>query len=204
MKQYNLQNKTLTMSKYRAKKSMNVLFRLKQQQQSQQSSRHNETPTNSDNEVDSSDDEATILVNNHTGNDKSHIQEKVVPRGQMNQTPCKDEDDLYTPLSPEEADEDQLAEFFTNCDSHLFEEEGQSQEDEIIKKRGNQTMDVTHVVPKRHRLSREDLNSCSLSSFMISDNEDDDDDDYNDNRGSSSKRNRCRLQAKSASSSPRE
>mmetsp|Transcript_56234 Transcript_56234/g.62888 ORF Transcript_56234/g.62888 Transcript_56234/m.62888 type:complete len:175 (+) Transcript_56234:129-653(+) len=174
MNKYILQNKTVTtiiMSKYRAKKSMSVLLRLKQQQSPKENSHpNNETPINTDNEDDDNDNCATILVNNH-----------------------KEEDDLYTPLSPEEADEDQLAEFFTNCDRLLFEEEEYLQDDAAIKERSSQKLDFAYILSKRKRLS-----SCSLTSFMNPGNNND------DNKVSLLKSKRYRLQAKSTSGSPKE
>ena len=94
------------MNFHHASKTMNTLTRLRQQQQQQQQQSYHITPENSDDE-----DGGATIRNNH---DSKKIKSTVVttsPKDQVEQ-----QIDLYTPLTPDEADEDQLAEFFNALD----------------------------------------------------------------------------------------
>jgi hypothetical protein len=122
-----------TMSSYHAQKSMISLIRLKQRQQSENKT-HRITPMNSDDDDEDHDDGcATILVNIDTDSRKTFGDNNIVGGNRdtkKSSSSVFDDDDLYTPLSPEEADEDQLAEFFNSFEVLFFEEQGQEQEEE--------------------------------------------------------------------------
>jgi hypothetical protein len=99
-----------TMSSYHAQKSMISLIRLKQKLQWENNA-HRVTPLNSDDDDEDHDDDGATILESSTVYDD-------------------------TPLSPEEADEDQLAEFFTSFEVLLFlegEEPAQEQADTIAR-----------------------------------------------------------------------
>lgn len=99
-----------TMSSYHAQKSMISLIRLKQKLQWENNA-HRITPLNSDDDDEDHDDDGATILESSTVYDD-------------------------TPLSPEEADEDQLAEFFTSFEVLLFlegEEPAQEQADAIAR-----------------------------------------------------------------------
>jgi hypothetical protein len=118
-----------TMSSYHAQKSMISLIRLKQKLQWENNA-HRVTPLNSDDDDEDHDDDGATILESSTVYDD-------------------------TPLSPEEADEDQLAEFFTSFEVLLFlegEEPAQEQADTIA-----------HYTSKRSRSSKRAYSKCSVS-----------------------------------------
>ena len=176
-----------TMSSYHAQKSMISLIRLKQRLQSKNKT-HRITPINSDDDDEDHDDGgATILVNRDTDNKKSLGDINIVGgnRDTKKSSSSVFDDDLYTPLSPEEADEDQLAEFLNSFEVLFLEEEEQEQEQAQVQTRtqahtmieeSNHTiLDVTHSTLKRSRPSKRDYSTYSASHFTDSDDAVDDD-----------------------------
>lgn len=118
-----------TMSSYHAQKSMISLIRLKQKLQWENNA-HRVTPLNSDDEDEDHDDDGATILESSTVYDD-------------------------TPLSPEEADEDQLAEFFTSFEVLLFlegEEPAQEQADTIA-----------YYTSKRSRSSKRAYSKFSVS-----------------------------------------
>jgi len=191
---------------------MNALIRLRQQQQYQSERDEDEahdkdlhqhlhlTLKDENNDCDY-DDATTILkknnikanVTNTNGDDHDHdhYYDTMMKTSFMNYM----DNDLYTPLAPEEANEDQLAEFFIGLDVSFLQ---QQQPDEGVREEEEQAMNTsmatTQEVPgvvvchatKRRRLflSFEDADSSSLSSLCSSsysidtDSDDDDDTDF--------------------------
>merc|ERR1712224_180655 len=103
---------TVTMNTYHhSSKSMTTLTRLREQQET-----YNVTPYHSEEEEDLS------TVDNKSDDKKSTITDSTTPsnqqepRNELQQSEPQNEPDLFTPLSYDEASEDQLAEFFTNID----------------------------------------------------------------------------------------
>ena len=187
-----------TMSSYHAQKSMISLIRLKQRLQSKNKT-HRITPINSDDDNEDHDDGgATILVNRDTDNKKSlgdinivggNRDTKKSSSSSSSSSSSVFDDDLYTPLSPEEADEDQLAEFLNSFEVLFLEEEEQEQEQEqeqtqaqtrtqahtMIEESNHTILDVTHSTLKRSRPSKRDYSTYSTSHFTDSDDAIDDD-----------------------------
>ena len=187
-----------TMSSYHAQKSMISLIRLKQRLQSKNKT-HRITPINSDDDEEDHDDGgATILVNRDTDNKKSlgdinivggNRDTKKSSSSSSSSSSSVFDDDLYTPLSPEEADEDQLAEFLNSFEVLFLEEEEQEQEQEqeqtqaqtrtqahtMIEESNHTILDVTHSTLKRSRPSKRDYSTYSTSHFTDSDDAIDDD-----------------------------
>ena len=187
-----------TMSSYHAQKSMISLIRLKQRLQSKNKT-HRITPINSDDDDEDHDDGgATILVNRDTDNKKSLGDINIVGgnRDTKKSSSSVFDDDLYTPLSPEEADEDQLAEFLNSFEVLFLEEEEEEEEEEeqeqeqeqvqaqvqtrtqahtMIEESNHTILDVTHSTLKRSRPSKRDYSTYSASHFTDSDDAVDDD-----------------------------
>jgi len=191
---------------------MNALIRLRQQQQYQterdedeanDKDLHQHLQFNLKDEHNDCgyDDATTILKKNniktnvtHTnGDDHDHNHNHYYDN--MMKTSCMNymDNDLYTPLAPEEANEDQLAEFFIGLDVSFLqqqqppEEGGREEEEQTMNTSMATTQEVPGVVvchaTKRRRLflSFEDADSSSLSSLCSSsysiDTDTDDDDD---------------------------
>ena len=181
-----------TMSSYHAQKSMISLIRLKQRLQSKNKT-HRITPINSDDDDEDHDDGgATILVNRDTDNKKSLGDINIVGgnRDTKKSSSSVFDDDLYTPLSPEEADEDQLAEFLNSFEVLFLEEEEEQEQEQaqvqaqvqtrtqahtMIEESNHTILDVTHSTLKRSRPSKRDYSTYSASHFTDSDDAIDDD-----------------------------
>ena len=180
-----------TMSSYHAQKSMISLIRLKQRLQSKNKT-HRITPINSDDDEEDHDDGgATILVNRDTDNKKSLGDINIVGGNCDTKKSSSSvfDDDLYTPLSPEEADEDQLAEFLNSFEVLFLEEEEEEEEQEqvqaqvqtrtqahtMIEESNHTILDVTYSTLKRSRPSKRDYSTYSASHFTDSDDAVDDD-----------------------------
>ena len=183
-----------TMSSYHAQKSMISLIRLKQRLQSKNKT-HRITPINSDDDEEDHDDGgATILVNRDTDNKKSVGDNNIVGgnRDTKKSSSSVFDDDLYTPLSPEEADEDQLAEFLNSFEVLFLEEEEEQEQEQVqaqaqaqvqtrtqahtmIEESNHTILDVTHSTLKRSRPSKRDYSTYSASHFTDSDDAVDDD-----------------------------
>ena len=176
-----------TMSSYHAQKSMISLIRLKQRLQSKNKT-HRITPINSDDDDEDHDDGgAIILVNRDTDNKKSLGGNRDTKKSSSSSV---FDDDLYTPLSPEEADEDQLAEFLNSFEVLFLEEEEEQEQEEVqaqaqvqtrtqahtmIEESNHTILDVTHSTLKRTRPSKRDYSTYSASHFTDSDDAVDDD-----------------------------
>ncbi|MGK3751050.1 MAG: hypothetical protein ACI8RD_003350 [Bacillariaceae sp.] len=81
-------------------------------------------------------------------------------------------DDLYAPLSPEEADLDQLAEFFTSFNDNAFlgDLTGSKQELQVQFKRAHDdtaTLVEQGLITKRRRLSESSLSSYDSDDELI-------------------------------------
>ncbi|OEU11997.1 hypothetical protein FRACYDRAFT_270713, partial [Fragilariopsis cylindrus CCMP1102] len=180
------------MSSYHAQKSMISLIRLKQRLQSKNKT-HRITPINSDDDEEDHDDGgATILVNRDIDNKKSIGDTNIVGgnRDTKKLSSSVFDDDLYTPLSPEEADEDQLAEFLNSFEVLFLEEEEEQEQEQVqaraqvqtrtqahtmIEESNHTILDVTHSTLKRSRPSKRDYSTYSASHFTDSDDAIDDD-----------------------------
>lgn len=174
------------MSSYHAQKSMISLIRMKQRQQSKNKT-HLITPINSDDDNEDHDDGgATILVNRDIDNKKSLGDNNIVGGNRDTEKLSSSvfDDDLYTPLSPEEADEDQLAEFLNSFEVLFLEEEEEqvqarvqirTQANTMIEESNHTILDVTHSTLKRSRPSKRDYSTYSASQFTDSDDAVDDD-----------------------------
>lgn len=127
------------MNTYHSSKTMTMLKRLRQQQNEQ-----NIAP------IDSTDEDESSTVQNIFVEKKNRI-----PSNGEEQQP---QSDLYTPLSYDEADEDQLAEFFTTIDiDSSFGGFGS-----VIDNLSEVPLESTRQSAKRRRLSNSG-DSCSTA-----------------------------------------
>ena len=145
------------MNSHHGSKSMNTLIRLQQNTKNDDNVYNEEDNSNEEKHKDY-DYHATILKNNNikTNTDEEHT---------MKETTSTNEDDLYAPLSPEEADEDQLAEFFTGLDVSFLQGEGV----------------ICHATKRRRLLQLSDEDSSLLLSLCSSSYSIDTDDDVDNN-----------------------